>query len=123
MLQVFMEKNKHKLTKKRKRKYTLHDYLPKAFIEEFIEYKNDPEYKKDCEEADEELWDILGDFEGHLGREMTRYEHDTVIKILRKYSPKNKDGEIFTFLCSETVWEIYLYEREENWERWEKFLK
>lgn len=118
-----MEKNKRKLTRGRKHKYTLNDFLPKDVIEEFIDYQNDPEYKKECEEAEEELEDILEDFEDHLGREMTRYEHDTVIKILRKYSPKNKDGEVFTFLCSETVWEIYCYEREERWGSWEEFLK
>ena len=118
-----MEKSKHKLTKRGKRKYTLHDFLPKEVIEEFIEYKNDPEYKKECEETEEELWDILGDFEDHLGHEMTRIEHDMVINILKKYSPKDKKGEVFTFLCSETVWEIYQYEREEKWERWEEFLK
>ena len=118
-----MEKEKRKLTRRRKSRYTLHDYLPKAFIEEFIEYKNNPGYKEECEEADEELYEILWDFEDHLGREMTRCEHDVVIDILKKYSPKNKDGEVFLFLCSETVWEIYQYEREERWGSWEKFLK
>jgi hypothetical protein len=118
-----MEKIKNETIEKEKDKYTLADFLSKEFIDEFIEYQNDPKYKEECEEADEELWDILGDFEDRLGREMTRYEHDTVIDILRKYSPKNKDGEIFTFLCSGTVWEIYWYEREEKWNRWEKFLR
>ena len=118
-----MEKNKRKLTKRGKHKYTLRDFLPKEVIDDFIEYQNDPGYKEECEEADAELIGILEYFEDHLGREMTKNDHDTAIRIIRKYSPKNRDGEVFAFLPAETVWEVYLYEREERWDLWEEFLK
>jgi hypothetical protein len=118
-----MEKSKRKLTKRGKRKYTLHDFLPKEVIDDFIEYQNDPEYKKDVEEADEELNEILEYFEYRLGREMSKYDHDTAIDLIRKYSPKDKEGHVFAFLPAETVWEVYLYERGEKWDLWEEFLK
>ena len=118
-----MKKIEHKNIKRNKGKHhTLYDFLPKEVIDELIEFK-DPEYKKECDEADEELYEILEDFEDRLGREMTKYEYDTVIDIMKKHSPKDKDGEVFTFLHPETVWEVYQYEREEKWDHWEKFLK
>ncbi|MCX6720333.1 MAG: hypothetical protein NTW11_00820 [Candidatus Staskawiczbacteria bacterium] len=118
------KKSKRKITKNNKKcQHTLADFLPKDVIEEFIEFKNNPGYKEECEEADEELMGILEDFEGLLGREMTRYEHDKVIAIMRKYGPKDKDGDVFVFLPAETVWEIFCLEREEKWDHWEEFLK
>jgi len=107
----------------KKRHHTLYDFLPKAVINEFIEYKDDPEGKKEFEEACAELDEILEDFEDRLGRKMTKHEHKTLIAVIRKYSPKNKEGEVFTFLHPETIWELYWYERVNKWDLWEEFLK
>ena len=101
----------------------MYDFLPKDVIEDFIEYKDDPEAKKEYEEACAELDEILEDFEDNLGREMTKYEHKTLIAVIRKYSPKNKDGEVFIFLHPETIWELYWHERGEKWDQWEEFFK
>ena len=118
-----MKKVERKNKKKHKGKHTLYDFLPKDVIEEFIEFKNDPEYKKECEETDAELVEILEDFEDRLGREMTKYEYHTVIGIMKKHSPKDKNGHVFVFLPAEAIWEVYCYERGEKWDLWEEFLK
>jgi len=119
-MKTIKEKQKNR---KHKKDHTLYDFLPKEVIDEFIEFKNDPGYKEECERADEELCEILEDFEYRLGREMTKCEHDAVIAIMRKYAPKDKDGNVFVFLPAETIWEIYCYERGEKWNLWEEFLK
>jgi hypothetical protein len=85
-----MEKKKHKTIKKQKDKYTLADFLPKDVIDDFIEYKDDPEAKKEYEDADAELVGILEDFEDYLGREMTKYEYKTVINIMKNMALKIK---------------------------------
>jgi len=121
-----MKKVERKNKKKRKGKHTLYDFLPKDVIEEFIEYQNDPGYKEECERADEELNEKLTDLAEYVGRELTKKEISDIIGIAKKYSPKNKNGEItsfYTLLPFEHAWKIYKTEREDKWDLWEEFLK
>ena len=108
--------------KKQKNSHTLYDFLPKDVIDDFLEYRDDPEAKKEYEEACDELDDIFEYCEDHLDREMTKSEHQNFMDIISKHSPKNKDGDIYTFLQPETVWEIYRYELGEKLDFWENFL-
>ena len=121
-----MKKVKRKIIKRHKGKHTLYDFLPKDVIDDFIEYKDDPEGKKEYEEACEEVVERFQDLEEYIGRELTQPERSRIIDIARKYSPKDKNGEITTFytlLPFEHAWKIYETEREDNWDLWEEFLR
>ncbi len=109
----------------KKRKYKLTDFLSKEVIDEFIQCKEDPEFKEAMDEAEEEISERLKDLYEFIGRELTRPERRRVIEIVEKYSPKDENDDFWsleTLLPFEHAWVIYEEELERKKELFmEKF--
>jgi len=112
----------------KKRKQTLGvkltDFFPEHRPDKTSPYGEDILVEKYEAEIDERLEDL----QESLGREITDTERRGLLKVVDKYTPKDKGGNILgNYLPFDYAWEIYELERnarfEENLNDWYKNQK
>lgn len=90
--------------KKKPKKITLKEILPKYTLDDVIETEADEEAMK---QADAEVDQHLNLLYEYVGRELTGIERRAVLDIVEEYSPKNDEGYIALYSSFIQAWKIY----------------
>lgn len=89
--------------KKKPKKFTLKEILPKYTLDDVIETEADEEAEK---EADAEVDRHLKLLYEYVGRELIGIERRAVLDIVEEYSTKDEDGYITLYFSFIQAWKI-----------------
>ncbi len=91
--------------KKKHRKYTLSDVLPRPTLDDVIAFDDDDEAVAFWEREIDRLFER---FYTKLGRRLTEEEYLGVLNIVEELSPKDPEGEICgPYFSFDYAWRIY----------------
>jgi hypothetical protein len=90
--------------KKKPKKLTLKEILPKYTLDDVIETEADREAEK---EADAEIDRHLDLLYQYIGRELLKIERRAVLDIVEEYSTKDEDGYITLYFSFIQAWKIH----------------
>ena len=90
--------------KKKPKKLTLGEILPKYTIDDVIETEADKEAMKVAEDEIDQHLDRLQEY---IGRELVEIERRAVFDIVEENSTKDEEGYIVLFFSFIQAWKIY----------------
>ena len=90
--------------KKKPKKFTLEEILPKYTLDDVIETEADEEGMK---QADTEIDHHLDLLQEYVGRELVASERRAVFDIVEEYSPKDEEGNITLYFSFIQAWKIH----------------
>jgi|GEM_PF-1708262 putative heme iron utilization protein len=90
--------------KKKPKKFTLGEILPKYTIDDVIESE---QHKAAMVEAEAEIDQHLDRLQEYIGRELVGIERRAVFDIVEENSTKDKEGYIVLFFSFIQAWKIY----------------
>jgi len=90
--------------KKKSKKVTLKEILPKYTLDDVIETEA---YREAEKVADADVARHLEGVVKYIGRNLTRNEERAICGIVEKYSPKDEEGYITLYSSFIQAWKIY----------------
>jgi len=90
--------------KKKQKKFTLGEILPKYTLDDVIETEA---YEEGMKEADAEIDRHLNLLQKYIGRELIGIERRAVFDIVEEYSTKDEDGYITLYFSFIQAWKIH----------------
>ncbi len=95
--------------KKKHRKYTLSDVLPRPTLDNVIEFDDEDEAVAFWEREIDRLFER---FYAKLGRRLTEEEYVGILGIVEEFSPKDPEGDICgPYFPFGYAWRIYQYRK------------
>jgi transcription initiation factor IIE alpha subunit len=96
--------------KKKPKKITLKEILPKYTLDDVIETEESKERTKVAEEEIDQHLDLL---QKHIGRELVASERRNVFDIVDEFSTKDEEGYIVLYFSFIQAWKIYEQRRKQ----------
>jgi hypothetical protein len=100
--------------KKKKKKLSLEDILPKYTVDDFV---SEEEYERQMERATEDIDNHLDRLKKYIGRDLTKLEQTGVIEVVEEFSTKDEQGYITLYFSFVQAWKIYQKKREKSEKR------
>jgi hypothetical protein len=90
--------------KKKPKKITLKEILPKYTLDDVVETEA---YKEAMKAAETEIDQHLDLIQEHIGRELIKIERRAILDIVDEYSTKDEEGTIVLYFSFIQAWKIY----------------